>query len=324
MPKKIDLTMEQINTIKELALKGDTKVNIAKAIGRNRSVVDRALKEYDIKLNPSSTNKKGKKFNWDKNKESELTKMYNSKDYSLIDIAFYFNTSLKTITNKGKELNLTKVESSEITKGDIEYYHSNIDKKSIKEMAKERRLTEYGVMKKLQLLGLKEGAVKYSNRNMPEGEEFWQDYINPKMTHAEVADKWNLQRSTVGKWRRQDFGKNFKTKVNRYIKTSGPERKFMKILDELNLTYFFQELIENERVDFYLGLNLIVEINGRYYHSLERTIKKDKQKLETLKAAGYEVIVIWDDELDDINAIKKIILTQYKKALDAQINAVLG
>ena len=324
MPGKINLTIEQINTIKELAAKGDTKVNIAKAIERNRSVVDRALKEYDIKLNPSPMNKKGKKIDWNKDKESELIEMYNSKDYSLIDIAFHFNTSLKTITNKGKEFNLTKVESSEITKGDIIYYQANVDKKAIEDMAKERRLTEYGVMKKLKLLGLKEGAVKYSNRNMPEGEKFWEDYINPKMTHAEVADKWNIQRSTVSKWRRQDFGKNFKTKVNRYIKTSGPERQFMKILDELKLTYFFQELIENERVDFYLGLNLIVEINGRYYHSLERAIEKDKQKLDALKSAGYEVIVIWDDELDNINAIKEIILTQYKKALNAQINAVLG
>lgn len=324
MPGKIELTLEQINTIKDLASKGDTKVNIAKAIGRNRSVVDRALKEYDIELVQSSTNKKGKKFDWNKDKESKLIEMYNSKDYSLIDIAFYFNTSLKTITNKGHELNLTKVESSAITKGDIEYYQANVDKKSIEEMAKERRLTEYGVMKKLQLLGLKEGAVKYANRTMPEGEEFWNDYINPRMTHAEVAEKWNLNRGTVGKWRRQDFGKTFRTKINRFITKSGPERQFAKILEELELTYFFQEIIENERVDFYLGLKLIIEIQSRYYHSLERAVKKDEDKIKTLESAGYKIITIWDDELDDVDAIKRTILTHYKKALDAQINAVLG
>ena len=324
MPAKIELTAEQIQTIKDLAAKGETRVNIAKAIGRNRSVVTRALKEFDIELVQSNTNKKGKKFKWTKEKEEELIQMYNSKDYSLIDIAFYFNTSLKTITNKGQELNLKKVTSSEITKGDIEYYQANHSIKTIEEMAKERRLSEFGVTKKLQLLGLRHGVVKYANRSMPEGEEFWNDYINVRMSNAEVADKWNLNRTTVGKWRRQDFGSNFKTKINRQLQMSVPEKQFSRILDELNMTYFFQENIEGYRIDFYLGMNIIVEINGRYYHSLEKTIRKDKKKNEDLSKAGYTVITIWDDEMEDIQNIKQIILTHYKKALEAQIDAVLG
>ena len=319
MSSKINLTSEQLELVKELA-----KVNIATAVGCSRTVIYRILKEFDIQLAESNRNKKGSKKTWTIEQENKLKELYGSEEYSLIDIAVYFNTSLKTITNKGKELNLVKKRALEITKGDVEYYQNNIETKSISEMAKERRLDEYGVTKKLQLLGLKEGAVKYKNRKMPEGEEFWKDYINPRLTNAEIGDKWNLNSKTVGKWRRQDFGKNFRTKVNRFISMSSPERKIAKILDELNMTYFFQENIEDERVDFYLGFNLIVEVNGRYYHSLDRAIKKDKEKLSKLQKAGYCVIVIWDDELDNINAIKKNILTHYSKAIQAQVDAVLG
>ena len=324
MSSKINLTSEQLELVKELAKKGETKVNIATAVGCSRTVIYRILKEFDIQLAESNRNKKGSKKTWTIEQENKLKELYGSEEYSLIDIAVYFNTSLKTITNKGKELNLVKKRALEITKGDVEYYQNNIETKSISEMAKERRLDEYGVTKKLQLLGLKEGAVKYKNRKMPEGEEFWKDYINPRLTNAEIGDKWNLNSKTVGKWRRQDFGKNFRTKVNRFISMSSPERKIAKILDELNMTYFFQENIEDERVDFYLGFNLIVEVNGRYYHSLDRAIKKDKEKLSKLQKAVYCVIVICDDELDNINAIKKNILTHYSKAIQAQVDAVLG
>ena len=93
MPAKIILTDTQIEIIKKLAMEGETKVNIAKAINRNRSVVDRVLKEFDIKLKPTSKNKKGKKFIWTKEKELKLQQLYKSKDYSLIDIANYFETS---------------------------------------------------------------------------------------------------------------------------------------------------------------------------------------------------------------------------------------
>ena len=318
MPGKIFFNKSQIELIRKMAFEGETKVNMAKAINRNRSVVDRILKEYNIPLMPSKCNKKGKKFEWTEERITLLKEMYNSDSYNLIDIANKLGTSYKTVSAKATKLKLKKVRAREITDGDIEYFNKYYKVKTIEQMCEDRRISEFGVNKKLKLLGLKNGPVKYANRNMPENDDFWKDYINPRMSGAEIADKWNLNRTTVNKWRRQDFGKHYGNKINRYVQTSGPERQFIEILNELNLTYFFQVFIAEERVDFYLGLKLIVEINGNYWHEKEKIIKKDKQKRETLEKAGFTVLTIWEDELKDKEKIKKKIIKCYKKALNMQ------
>lgn len=316
MPSKIIFSKEQISLISQFAKEGKTRSEISKILNVNRATITRAFKEFDISLLENSLNKKGKPYIWTNNKIIELKNMYLSKDFNLIDIANFFECSTKTIISKAKELNISKIESLEITQGDISYFRSNYNVKTIEEMAQDRRLKEYGVMKKLQKIGLLiNKPVKYSNRNMPETQDFWNDYINPNMSHTDIGRKYGIDRTTIGKWRRKDFGKDFKVMINTWLHKSEPEILFEEILEELNMTFIYQKNICDYRCDYYLGFNIIVEINGCYWHSSEKAIERDSKKLSILKKSNYNVIVIWDNEIYNKEKIKKDILTQYRKAV---------
>lgn len=315
MPSKIIFSKEQILNIKELANNGLTRTEIAKKMNVNRTTIARVFKEFNIELTKTSLNKKGKKYEWTDSKIKELITMCNSKEYNLLDIATHFECSLKTITNKTSELNISKKESIEITKGDIKYFKDNYETKTIEEMSKERRLNEYGIMKKLFKIGLNTKPPKYSNRNMPSTVDFWNDYINPNMSHTDVGRKYGIDRTTIGKWRRKDFGNDFKVMINTWLHKSDPEIVFEDILNELDMTFEYQKKILGWRCDYYLGFKIVIEINGRYWHSKEAAIVRDNKKKNDIENAGYTFITIWDDELDNIEKIKKDIITQYRKAV---------
>lgn len=315
MPSKIIFSEKQLSLITKSANEGKTITEISNSLNVNRATIVRVLKEFKIELKKTSVNQRGKKYEWIDYKIKELKNMYSSKNYNLLDIATYFECSLKTITNKARELNLQKIESIEITQGDIKYFKDNFNLKTVEQMSEERRLKEYGVIKKLFKIGLISKPPKYSNRNMPESEDFWKDYINPNMSHTDVGRKHGIDRTTIGKWRRKDFGDDFKVMINTWLHKSDPEIVFEKILDSLGMTFAYQKKICNWRCDYYLGFKVIVEINGRYWHSLEKAIKRDFKKKKELEKAGYILIVIWDDELGNIEKIKEKIITQYRKAV---------
>lgn len=315
MPSKIIFSKEQISNIKDLASQGATRTEIAKKMNISRATIERVFKDYNIELIKTSNNQKGKKYEWTELKIKELISMYNSKEYNLLDISTHFKCSLKTITNKASDLKISKKESIEITKGDIEYFKNNYQIKTVEEMAKERRLNEYGVLKKLFKLGLSTKPPKYSNRNMPSTIDFWNDYINPNMSHTDVGRKHGIDRTTIGKWRRKDFGNDFKTMINTWLHKSEPELIFEDILNKLDMTFEYQKKILGWRCDYYLGFKTVVEINGRYWHSKEDAVIRDNKKKNELENEGYTLITIWDDELNDHEKIEQIIITQYRKAV---------
>lgn len=61
-------------------------------------------------------------------------------------------------------------------------------------------------------------------------------------------------------------------------------------------------------VDFVYG-NKVVEFDGRYWHSLEEVIKKDKIKTKLLQNDGYEVLRIAENDYreDPLRVIKECI-----------------
>jgi len=81
------------------------------------------------------------------------------------------------------------------------------------------------------------------------------------------------------------------------------------LLKEMYFTIKQHYIKEVGFVDFYLPeLNLVVEVDGDYWHNLERQKKRDEYRNNKLKELGYKVIRIWGSEiLKDINeCIKKI------------------
>ena len=84
-----------------------------------------------------------------------------------------------------------------------------------------------------------------------------------------------------------------------YGMVSSIEIKTKEWFEENNIDYEQQFSIENKFVyDFKCG-NVLVEVNGDYWHSIPETIEKDKRKKKLAEENGYEVIYIWETEVNN-------------------------
>lgn len=98
----------------------------------------------------------------------------------------------------------------------------------------------------------------------------------------------------------------------RYIKhaISLPEGELAKLLDMLNIPYEQQYKLGGKFFDFYLpSKRLLIEVDGIFWHSrgveedclynVQRRIRhNDKLKNEIAKDNGYELLRLWEDEID--------------------------
>jgi len=71
------------------------------------------------------------------------------------------------------------------------------------------------------------------------------------------------------------------------------------MLIDLNINFKQQFRIENKCYDFYLpNYNILIEVDGRYWHNRNDSIINDKYKNELAKRYNYKLVRIWDDEID--------------------------
>lgn len=80
------------------------------------------------------------------------------------------------------------------------------------------------------------------------------------------------------------------------------EKRFIDFLVENQIEYKFQFLLEGKYYDFFLPiLNLLVEVDGEYWHRMPKAIKNDLEKHIIAKSLGYKILRItetkWDTHL---------------------------
>lgn len=95
--------------------------------------------------------------------------------------------------------------------------------------------------------------------------------------------------------------------------TIGGRRSSLEVAVEQVLT-ILEEPFESQKqigpwlVDFYLPTrNLVLECDGKYWHSLPASIKRDKQKNGWLKKHGYQILRLGEDSIkaDAMEAVKQ-------------------
>jgi len=84
-----------------------------------------------------------------------------------------------------------------------------------------------------------------------------------------------------------------------------PELKMKDLLDKLGVEYVFQKRILDYFVDFFIpSKNLIIEVDGNYWHNYPYGTEKDKIRDIRLKAEGYEVLRFWESDILKMEAIQ--------------------
>ena len=92
--------------------------------------------------------------------------------------------------------------------------------------------------------------------------------------------------------------------LQKFFKSKRPtsiERKLYKELEDRHLLFETQKLINGKfLVDAYIKkLNLIIEADGDYWHSLPRVMKKDKAENAYLTKCGYNLLRLSEKEIND-------------------------
>lgn len=80
------------------------------------------------------------------------------------------------------------------------------------------------------------------------------------------------------------------------------ERQFIEFASEHNIEYNYQELVEGKLYDFYLPeLNMLVEVDGEYWHRFPQAIKNDLEKHSIAKNKNITLVRIsnthWHPEI---------------------------
>ena len=229
-----------------------------------------------VKVFPKGT--RGKKFIWTEEKDKLLIELYASSELTVAEIAEKLGTSEDTTTKRARFHNIWKKPKTIYTEEDIDYIKERAQSMSITEIANHVGLSNEFVRLKIKELGLtsvyfdkkkerwelkqeKERArinQYYIDRKRPgvtpiEDDEFLWDLSNPHYTTFFLGEKYDLNPSTIGNWRKKIFG-DFKAAPKASGSMTELEYKISEILKNVfDKTYFFAYQIGKWNIDFYLG-----------------------------------------------------------------------
>lgn len=119
-----------------------------------------------------------------------------------------------------------------------------------------------------------------------------------------------ISRTLKDRWKDDVIRKTYFSKLSIYPKQiNNSERKLRKFLNYLfPRTYKFvgngKFIINHYNPDFVDVKNKrIIELYGDYWHDRLECKKKDKYRLKLIRKEGYQVLVIWEHELLDLNKL---------------------
>ena len=91
---------------------------------------------------------------------------------------------------------------------------------------------------------------------------------------------------------------------------SKPEIRMMEILRKNGINFlhqFFPKIKNYYPADFYLPeKNLIIEVDGKYYHNYPDGTTIDRIRNEQMFQSGYKVLRLWDDEITEEIVLQRI------------------
>ncbi len=176
---------------------------------------------------------------------------------------------------------------------------------------KSRKKSSESMKKLWKKEGYKEYRLKISlrGRNHP---KFGKKLPKEQIERSRLT--WRLNKQDIKQSKRMINGGAIKARNgNKKYRITKPEKIVIEIIinNKINFNYvgdgkvniggFNPDFIDEKQ-------KKIIEVNGKYWHSLEENKLKDIRKYNLYKKLGYQLLVIWDYELNDLkNVTNKII-----------------
>ena len=94
---------------------------------------------------------------------------------------------------------------------------------------------------------------------------------------------------------------------------SSIERKLAGYLVDHNISFICQFKYKLGVADFFIKPNIVIEVDGDYWHNLPNAQERDKRQTLYLEEEGYTVLHLWEHEINKepkkcINRIKELII----------------
>jgi len=148
----------------------------------------------------------------------------------------------------------------------------------------------------------------------PKTEEAKRKMSKAKKNMSEET-KRKMSEAAKGRWHSATYRKKTLDGQQKHWLSKEPtsiEKKVYSELKERGLLFEKQKLINGKfLVDAYIpSLNLVIEADGDYWHSLDRVVKKDKAENAYLIKCGYDLIRLSEKEINNNSFLDKLPVTK--------------
>lgn len=238
-------------------------------------------------------------------------------DISLVKYGVKNSAQRQEVKDKIRNSNIERLQSEEfknqIKKTNLQKYGNENPMlvKSIVDKQKETLLAKYGV----------DNIMKYSNTAKEAAKKMKETKISKGLivsyngkTRPEIASEIGFSRSHFGKLV-TEYGieealqiEPTKTKL---------EKTFQDFLDEYQIDYSCQFRINKKIADFKINNNLLIEIDGLYWHSDAAKVDSDYhfKKKSIYEDANYDSLFFREDEIrDKFDIVKSVVLNRLNKS----------
>lgn len=139
----------------------------------------------------------------------------------------------------------------------------------------------------------------------------WDD---PNSTYNSIDFREKKSIESKERWKDPEYIKKIQQSLHN--SPNGPERKLIELFNKLNLDYEFVGdwtlNIDGKNPDFInKKTNKLIEHFGVYYHDTIINISREEheqQRIEHFAKEGYKCLIIWEDELKDLDKLIEKIL----------------
>jgi G:T-mismatch repair DNA endonuclease (very short patch repair protein)/Zn-dependent peptidase ImmA (M78 family) len=261
---------------------------LAKEYGCSVSVICTNLKYFGIKARPKST----KKF-INIIKKEELSQKYNDGE-SIEELSHYFNVSKSSILSYLKHYNIQ-------LRGQYCKYGYWFGKKRPEKTKQLKNQWKDPIFRAKALIAPR--TIEAQAKNILSKQAFWKSEDGLKLKAKRTVDGLNYYESHKEQF--IEYGKKGQAVCPRI---SSVEIKFCKFLKQLGIGFIHQYKYKLGIADICVGDNKIIELYGDYWHNYPEGREKDRRQIKYLKDTGYEVLIVWEHELKDIDKLKEKVI----------------
>ena len=338
--KKFTLTANDIEDIKVGLSNKEPIYKIAKRYNVNRNTFSNTLKEYNVLQYDEKEvddNLRNLVILMHKNNltEKEIKEITNLSKDTVISIITQENDELSIKKKYRNRVNnpvtfdtycyflneYYKIIGNEslITQQDIDYVVNNILQVSYLDIIK-RLGKDYDKLRHYIVLF---GKKDIFNINILLSNAIYSDKIKEELSNgcfssSEISYRYGVKYTNVSEIRKKLFP-NVKTYFKTNISSSTLELKFELILESLKLAYIKEFIIQDKKYDYYIGQNIVIELQGAFWH--KNTVNEDYTKRQCAIENGYIYLSFSEEKVNNnreevIRQIRKAYLEQLKINLD--------